>query len=160
LARLAAVLGGEGLARLQARRRLQLRCRRLRRWRRELAERELVNLEGLAEGERLELQQDLEEDLPALLLALPPAASRAALARWRDPADPLFHPRPPLNGRQLQQELGMAAGPQLGRLLDALSRERAFGRLPAALAGDLTAEERERVLMAAQRWRGGSGSSA
>ncbi|MFM7327018.1 MAG: hypothetical protein ACKO4L_19245, partial [Nodosilinea sp.] len=53
-----------------------------------------------------------------------------ALTRWRDPDDPLFHPRPPLNGRQLQQELGLPAGPALGRLLEALKRERAFGRLP------------------------------
>ena len=160
LARLAAVLGGEGLARLQASRRLQLRCRRLRRWRQELAERRLADLEGLAEGERLELQRDLEEDLPALLLELPPAAARAALARWRDPADPLFHPRPPLDGRQLQQALGLAAGPELGRLLEALSRERAFGRLPAAVAGDLTAEERQQVLITAQRWRGVGGAAA
>jgi tRNA nucleotidyltransferase (CCA-adding enzyme) len=160
LARLATVLGGEGLARLQASRRLQLRCRRLRRWQRELTEREAVDLEGLAEAERLELQRDLEEDLPALLLQLPPATAQAALARWRDSADPLFHPRPPLDGRQLQQALGMAAGPELGRLLEALSRERAFGRLPAAAADALTAEQRQQVLIAAQRWRSGSGGPA
>ncbi|MFO0038577.1 MAG: CCA tRNA nucleotidyltransferase [Synechococcaceae cyanobacterium] len=158
LARLAAVLEGEGLARLQASRRLQLRCRRLRRWRRELAERTATDLEGLGEGERLELQRDLEEDLPALLLELPPTAARAALARWRDPADPLFHPRPPLDGRQLQRELGMGAGPELGRLLEALSRERAFGRLPAATAEALSGQQRRQVLIAAQRWRSANGA--
>jgi tRNA nucleotidyltransferase (CCA-adding enzyme) len=158
LARLAAVLEGEGLARLQASRRLQLRCRRLRRWRRELAERAATDLEGLGEGERLELQRDLEEDLPALLLDLPPTASRVALARWRDPADPLFHPRPPLDGRQLQRELGMGAGPELGRLLEALSRERAFGRLPAATADALSGQQRRQVLIAAERWRNANGA--
>ena len=140
--------------------RLQLRCRRLRRWRRELAESEAADLEGLGEAERLELHRDLEEDLPALLLDLPPAAAQAALARWRDPADPLFHPRPPLDGRQLQRELGMAASPELGQLLQALSRERAYGRLPAAAPEDLTAEQRQQVLIAARRWRSGSGTPA
>lgn len=160
LARLATVLGGEGLTRLHASRKLQLRCRRLRRWRRELAESEAADLEGLGEAERLELHRDLDEDLPALLLDLPPAAAQAALARWRDPADPLFHPRPPLDGRQLQRELGMAASPELGQLLQALSRERAYGRLPAAAPEDLTAEQRQQVLIAARRWRSGSGTSA
>jgi tRNA nucleotidyltransferase (CCA-adding enzyme) len=137
-----------------------MRCRRLRRWRRELAEREAADLEGLGEAERLELQRDLEEDLPALLLDLPPATAQAALARWRDPADPLFHPRPPLDGRQLQRELGMAAGPELGQLLEALSRERAFGRLSAAAPENLTEEQRQEVLIAAQRLRSDSGTAA
>jgi tRNA nucleotidyltransferase (CCA-adding enzyme) len=135
-----------------------MRCRRLRRWRRELAEREAADLEGLGEAERLELQRDLEEDLPALLLDLPPTTAQAALARWRDPADPLFHPRPPLDGRQLQRELGMAAGPELGQLLEALSRERAFGRLSAAAPENLTEEQRQEVLIAAQRLRRASGT--
>ena len=153
LARLAAVLGGDGLVRLLASRRLQQRCRQLRRWRRELAERPDGGLETLAEPERLELQQGLEEDLPALLLHLDPATARAALTRWRDPHDPLFHPHPPLDGRQLQQELGIPAGPALGRLLNALKRERAFGRLPGGGAGQaLTGKERQQVLMAARRW--------
>ncbi|MEB3255275.1 MAG: CCA tRNA nucleotidyltransferase [Synechococcaceae cyanobacterium] len=161
LARLAAVLSGEGLARLQASRRLQQRCRLLRRWRRELAERGAPDLDALPEALRLELQRTLEADLPALLLHLPPAAAQAALARWRDPADPLFHPRPPLDGRQLQQELGLAAGPELGRLLEHLSRERAFGRLPSAGHDQpLRPEQRLQVLRAARQWATGSGASA
>ncbi len=153
LARLAAVLAGDGLGRLLASRRLQQRCRLLRRWRAELAERPDGSLEALTEEERLALQRDLEADLPALLLHLEPAAARTALARWRDPEDPLFHPHPPLDGRQLQQELGMAAGPTLGRLLDALTRERAFGRLPRGQNGrTLTDAERERVLGHARQW--------
>ncbi len=161
LARLAAVLTGEGLVLLQASRRLQQRCRLLRRWRRELAEREAGDLDALAEAPRLELQRALEADLPALLLHLPPAAAQAALVRWRNPADPLFHPRPPLDGHQLQQELGLGAGPELGQLLGHLSRERAFGRLPCSESGQpLSAVQHEQVLMAARQWLRGSGSAA
>lgn len=152
LARLAVVLSGDGLARLQASRRLQQRCRQLRRWRRRLAELAPAGLEALAEAERLELQQALERDLPALLLHLKPADALAALRRWRDPGDPLFHPRSPLDGRELQSELGLKAGPGLGRLLSALTLERAFGRLPAGGAdGTLTQTERQRVLIEARR---------
>ena len=152
LARMAAVLSGDGLARLQASRRLQQRCRQLRRWRRRLAELAPAGLEALAEAERLELQQALEQDLPALLLHLKPADAQAALRRWRDPHDPLFHPRSPLDGRQLQSELGLKAGPALGRLLSALTLERAFGRLPAGETdGTLTQAERQGVLIEARR---------
>jgi tRNA nucleotidyltransferase (CCA-adding enzyme) len=152
LARLAAALAGDGLGRLLASKRLQQRCRQLRRWRGELAER-TGGMEGLPEGKRLALQRDLEADLPALLLHLEPAEARAALTRWRDPEDPLFHPHPPLDGRQLQQELGISAGPALGRLLDALTLERAFGRLPRGEPGrSLTGMEREQVLQAAHQW--------
>jgi tRNA nucleotidyltransferase (CCA-adding enzyme) len=161
LARLSVALTGEGLARLQASRRLQQRCRLLRRWRRELADRGAHDLDALPEGPRLELQRSLEADLPALLLHLPAAAAQAALARWHNPADPLFHPRPPLDGRQLQQELGLAAGPQLGRLLDHLCGERAFGRLPCGGNGlPLSPAERQQVLMAARQWYTGSGGPA
>ncbi|MFM7362594.1 MAG: CCA tRNA nucleotidyltransferase [Cyanobium sp.] len=153
LARLAAVLSGDGLARLQTSRRLQHRCRGLRRWWRRLAELAPGGLEALAEAERLELQQALEHDLPALLLQLEPEQARAALGRWRDPTDPLFHPHPPLDGRQLQEALDLKAGPELGRLLTFLTRERAFGRLPAGDGqGRLTAAERQAVLQEARRW--------
>ncbi len=166
LARLAAVLSGSGLARLQASRRLQHRCRQLRRWRQRLAEpgQEVLApaaLESLSESERLELHQALEQDLPALLLHLEPASARSALARWRDADDPLFHPRPPLDGRQLQEELNLKAGPALGRLLGALTLERAFGRLPAAGSGRALSEpERQRVLMEARRWLASDGLMA
>jgi tRNA nucleotidyltransferase (CCA-adding enzyme) len=168
LARLAAVLSGGGLARLQASRRLQQRCRQLRRWRQRLAEGgpgqgtvAPAALECLGESERLELHQALEEDLPALLLHLEPASARSALARWRDADDPLFHPRSPLDGRQLQTELNLKAGPALGRLLGALTLERAFGRLPAAGSGRALSEpERQRVLMEARRWLASDGVMA
>lgn len=149
LARLAALLDGPALAGLNASRKLQQQCQRLRHWASTL-ERLVANasplaspLDGLGEGERLRLQRELEGDLPALLLALPAAPARRAMERWRDPADPLFHPQPPLNGNQLQQFLGLPPGPQLGQLLQHLSRERAFGRL---------ASGREAAVVAARQW--------
>jgi tRNA nucleotidyltransferase (CCA-adding enzyme) len=130
LARLAALLPEEALASLRSSRQLQLRSDRLRRWWQRLDGH--PDLEHLPESLRLGLQQELEADLPALLLALPPAAARDYLARWRRQDDPLFHPMPPLNGDQLQRELGLAPGRQLGELLHHLTRERAFGRIPEA----------------------------
>lgn len=160
LARLAAVLGGDGLARLQASRRLQQRCRQLRRWRRRLAELAPAGLEALAEAERLELHQTMAEDLPALLLHLEPAETLAALRRWRNPGDPLFHPHPPLDGGELQTELGLKAGPALGQLLKVLTLERAFGRLPAGGDnGALTQAERQKVLIEARRLLAGPGAT-
>ena len=142
LARLAAVLSPEGLARLRSSRRLQQRCGQLRHWRERLRNQPL---ETLPEAERLQLHQQLEADLPALLLQLPVAGARQALARWRDPQDPLFHPRPPIDGHALQQTLGRPAGPWLGPLLARLTQERAFGRLGT---------EPEAVLAFARQWLG------
>jgi tRNA nucleotidyltransferase (CCA-adding enzyme) len=149
LARLAALLDGQALAGLNASRKLQQQCQRLRHWASTL-ERFVAHaspldgpLDGLGEGERLRLQRELEGDLPALLLALPAAPARRAMERWRDPADPLFHPQPPLNGNQLQQFLGLPPGPQLGQLLQHLCQERAFGRLACG---------REAAVVAARQW--------
>ncbi len=135
LARLAVLLDPPMLERLRASRRLQQSCTRLRHWWQRLA---LVggDPERLAEAERLRLQQQLEGELPALTLLTAASWSRAALERWRDPDDPLFHPRPPLDGATLQRALGLAPGPQLGALLNHLCRERAFGRLPRQAAAD------------------------
>ena len=146
LARLAALLDGPALAKLHASRRLQQQCQRLREWASALNQAALnqaAPLEGLEEAERLRLQRQLEADLPALLLCLAPEQAGAALERWRDPADPLFHPAPPLDGHQLQQALGIPPGRALGELLQHLSQERAFGRL----SGDHCA-----VLAAARQW--------
>jgi tRNA nucleotidyltransferase (CCA-adding enzyme) len=135
LARLAAVLDRAALARLHASRRLQQRCERLRHWHSQLAAAGAgAGLASLPEEERLLLQRQLEEDLPALMLHLEPGEARQALVRWRHPDDPLFHPRPPLDGQRLQQALGLPPGPQLGQLLLHLSQERAFGRLTEAKA--------------------------
>jgi tRNA nucleotidyltransferase (CCA-adding enzyme) len=152
LARLAVLLDGASLARLRASRRLQQRCERLRRWQRRLQSDFATAsdpLTCLGESERLELQRHLCDDLPALLLQLEPAVAQAALGRWRDPDDPLFHPRPPLDGESLQRRLGIAPGPRLGELLDHLSRERAFGRLPAQ------DDSGEQTLISARLWLAG-----
>ena len=143
LARLAAVLDGAGLQRLRSSRRLQQRVEQLRRWRQRLGmEVPAAKAEGLAEAERLRLQRDLEEDLPALLLTWPTEAAAAWLQRWRDPNDPLFHPRAAIDGLTLQRELGLKASPRLGALLQHLMELRAFGRLQGRLE----------ALEAAQLW--------
>jgi tRNA nucleotidyltransferase (CCA-adding enzyme) len=128
LARLAALLPAEALAGLRSSRQLQLRTQRLRRWWERLAG--SPDLEQLPESQRLELQQELEADLPALLMVLPASVARGYLTRWRRQDDPLFHPMPPLNGDQLQRELGLSPGRELGDLIHHLTRERAFGRIP------------------------------
>ncbi|MDM7952468.1 MAG: CCA tRNA nucleotidyltransferase [Cyanobium sp. CZS 25K] len=162
LARLAAVLDGRTLAGLRASRRLQQRCERLRLWHGRLRQTATpaagLSLEALDEAERLPLQRQLEEDLPALLMQLEPEAARLAMVRWRDPADRLFHPRPPLDGRRLQQLLAIAPGPRLGRLIDHLTLERAFGRL-GGTAATQTAEMADRqvaeeAVAAARLWLG------
>jgi len=131
LARLAWLLDGASTARLKGSRRLQQRCSSLRQW---WAVLQQTPLEALEEAQRLALHQCLDRDLPALLLSQPAARAAAALERWRDPSDPLFHPRPPLDGRQLQRTLGLKPGPELGQLLQHLKRERAFGRLASGEA--------------------------
>jgi hypothetical protein len=151
LARLAATLPAPALDRLRSSRRLPQRCGRLQRWPQRL-QGEVRDgiaagaLEQLAERERLELQLDLEQDWPALALQLHPEDGQRTLMRWRDPDDPLFHPRPPLDGLTLQRELGLPPGRSLGRLLAHLMQERAFCRLAAA--GDHAA-----VLAQARRWQ-------
>ncbi len=167
LARLAAVLDGRSLEGLRASRRLQLRCQRLRQWHHRLRQTPGaaggLALETLAETERLALQRQLEEDLPALLLQLDPEAAQLAMGRWRDGEDRLFHPRPPLGGSRLQQLLGISPGPRLGQLIDHLTAERAFGRLVGTAATD-TAESADRSLAeaavaAAQAWLGRQGEA-
>lgn len=135
LARLAALLDGPALAGLHASRRRQQQCQRLRQWASTLQQvaagsPHLSALESLSEVERLRLQRELEQDLPALLLVEPVVTASQALRRWRDGSDPLFHPRPALDGHQLQQELGLPPGRELGQLLQHLTLERAFGRIP------------------------------
>jgi tRNA nucleotidyltransferase (CCA-adding enzyme) len=135
LARLAAVLDGEALERLRASRKRQQSVRRLRHWWERLKGPE-GDPSTLPEPEQLLLYRQLEADLPALALLLAPAWARQALARWRNPHDPLFHPRPLIDGAALQSSLKLKPGPELGELLEHLTLERAFGRLPAAAADD------------------------
>jgi tRNA nucleotidyltransferase (CCA-adding enzyme) len=146
LARLACLLDGQSLARLKSSRRLQLNCQRLRHWWQRLGALG-GNPDALPEAERLSLQRQLEGELPALALLLEAGWAPTALARWRDPSDPLFHPRAPLDGASLQARLALKPGPRLGQLLEHLTRERAFGRLPAE-PGEHEAE----TLVEARQW--------
>ena len=149
LARLAAVLDGDGLRALRSSRRLQQRVERLRQWQQRLGSSEPATCaEALPEQERLNLQRQLEQDLPALLLSWPAARAGDWLRRWRDPEDPLFHPRAAIDGGSLQRELQLKASPQLGALLERLMLERAFGRL----------HERAEALDLARSWLAGSGN--
>ena len=145
LARLACLADGPGLARLRSSRALQKRVQQLRQQWQLLDGRQL---EQLDESQRFALHSQLSDDLPALLL-LGNCAATPLLQRWRDGGDPLFHPRPPLDGAALQQRLGLAPGPRLGQLLSHLSRERAFGRLARDSESDA---ETEAALNAARRW--------
>ena len=105
-------------------------------------------LDQLDEAQRFALHSQLETDLPALLL-LGTDAAMPLLERWRDGDDPLFHPRSPLDGAALQQQLGLRPGPLLGQLLRHLSQERAFGRLARSCAQE---PELTAVLTAARHW--------
>ena len=144
LARLAAVLDGAALQRLRSSRRLQQRVERLRHWRRQLgpAATATQTAAALPEHERLQLHRQLDEDLAALLLSWPPSQARPWLERWRRTNDPLFHPRPAIDGGSLQQALQLQPSPRLGHLLDHLMLEQAFGRLSG----------REACLEAARAW--------
>jgi len=144
LARLATLFGRQALDGLRSSRRLQQRCHALRHW-------QAVGPSGqLSETDQLRLHQELEADLPALVLFWPEASAQAALVRWRDPADPLFHPRPPVDGKGLQDHLGLKPSRQLGELLHHLTLERAFGRLPAA--PEASPEGMAPVWACAKRW--------
>ncbi|MFM2081037.1 MAG: hypothetical protein RLZZ219_1719 [Cyanobacteriota bacterium] len=143
LARLAAVLDEPSLQRLRSSRRWQQRVGSLRHWRQRLGSLEpAAAAAALPEPERLRLQRQLEQDLPALLLGWPAVEGRVWLARWRDGDDPLFHPRPAIDGGTLQRELGIEASPRLGALLEHLMRERAFGRV----------QQRHELLQQARSW--------
>ena len=136
LARFAQLFGASGLGRLRASKRLQQRCSILRKWLRILA-----TSPSLGEEQQLLLCQELELDLAALVL-LAPQQTKGWLERWRNPNDCLFHPRSPIDGVQLQRELGIKPGPALGLLLAQLTRARAFGRPHNLEAARILAEQR------------------
>lgn len=145
LARLARVLDAPALERLRSSRQLQQRCGLLRHWLLRLlegAEGVASGLQRLDEGERLRLHQQLESDLPALLLFFPANLAKDWLAHWRNHQDPLFHPRPPIDGSTLQEHLGLSPSRRLGNLLAHLTLEAAYGRI----------QGREEALHAARLW--------
>jgi tRNA nucleotidyltransferase (CCA-adding enzyme) len=147
LARLATLLPPAAVRQLRGSRRLERDCARLRRWWGQLGAGQPGGLGGLAERARLDLQRELEQELPALLLRLPLGEARQALLHWRDAGHPLFHPQPPLNGLELDAELGLGPGPELGALLQHLTRERAFGRIPPS-----GPTQHQQALQAARHW--------
>ena len=126
LARLTQLLSDQGVKDLRFSRKHIQRCMRLRAWR---DRDQQQSTDSLTEQERLRLHQELEEDLPAFILSWPMERQKEWLKRWRDRGDKLFHPSAPLDGRTLQAELGLRPGPRLGKLIDHLCLERAFGRI-------------------------------
>ena len=130
LARLANSLDGRALEQLRSSRKLQKQVATLRRWLEHLEGADPAQqAEALSEAERLQLHRDLEDYLPALLLPWPAEQAQIWLERWRDHHDRLFHPRPAIDGRSLQQEMQIEASPLLGELLRYLMQEQAFGRV-------------------------------
>ncbi len=126
LARLTFLLSDFGLVQLRFSRRICKQCQLLRKWKK-------LNdgkaYQTLIEADRLQLHQDLEDFLPALILDFSIKDQEAWLDRWRDSKDPLFHPASPVDGNILKETLGISEGPQLGALMKHLSHERAFDRL-------------------------------
>ena len=81
------------------------------------------------EVERFDLHKDLEDILPAFIIYLPIEFQKDWLNRWRNKEDKLFHPRNFVDGNTLKKFLNIHDGPLLGKLLNYLSREFAYGRL-------------------------------
>ncbi len=126
LLRLTDLLSDKGLEELRFSRKQCKKCHLLRKWK---LRNDGLAFQSLNEVDRLELHEDLEEDLPALIVDLLPSQQSHWLKRWRDHTDPLFHPRSPVDGRDLQDSLGLDPGPFIGQIIRHLCHERAFGRL-------------------------------
>ncbi len=139
LARLTYLLSDDGLLQLRFSRRQRNRCQLLRKWQNYSDD---MDFQSLKEEDRLQLHKDLEADLPALLLGLSSGNQKLWLRRWRDQNDPLFHPASPVDGHTLQVSLGIPSGPQLGKLITYLCKERAFDRV----------QNQEEAFLAARYW--------
>ncbi len=139
LVRLTHLLSDAGLEFLRFSRSECQRCKALRKWQKRNDGKAFLHL---SESERLQLHQDLEDDLPALILGLAFDDQVTWIKRWRDISDPLFHPCAPLDGNILKEVIGVPPGPALGDLLRYLCHERAFDRLRNA----------DEVLQAARDW--------
>ena len=143
LARLSASLDGASLKKLRSSRTLEQRVTVLGRWQRRLGQENPAGAaEALAEADRFQLHRELDADLPALLLSWNAGTAEAWMVRWRNPTDPLFHPKPAIDGLSLQRELHVQASPRLGALLLHLMQEQAFGRV----------KNRSDALQSARQW--------
>lgn len=130
LARLTGLLSDAGLKALRFSRRQIQRCCRLRYWQERTA---AGDSSVLDESQRLRLHQELEADLPALVLCWPKQRRDEWMQRWRNAEDPLFHPRSPLDGNTLQTELSLPPGPTLGALILHLTTAHAYGRVSSSV---------------------------
>ncbi len=126
LARLTYLFSDHGLETLRFSRKERKRCQLLRHWK-NLNDGDGFNC--LSETDRLQLHQDLEEDLPALIIELSLSQQIDWLERWRNSNDPLFHPSSPIDGHTLQTNLKLPSGKIVGMLINHLSIEKAFGRI-------------------------------
>ena len=126
LVRLTHLLSDYGLSKLKFSRKECQRCKLLRKWEKLY---DGIGFKTLNEGDRFQLHKDLEGYLPALIFQLSFQDQKVWIKRWRDNADPLFHPSSLVNGNTLQDILGLPEGPKLGALIHHLAHERAFGRL-------------------------------
>ncbi len=120
------LLSDSGLEKLKFSKKEQKKCKLLRFWQNQY---DGESYESLNEKDRLQLHQDLEEDLPALIVQLLPADQVIWMNRWRDCNDPLFHPSCPLNGHTLKKCFNLSSSKEIGQLMHHLCHERAFGRL-------------------------------
>ncbi len=139
LSRLTSLLSDEGLSYLRFSKYQCKSCKLLRKWK---SRNDGCAFKNLTEFERLQLHKDLETSLPAIILNLSNYDQVDWIQRWRNDLDPLFHPASPVDGNYLQLEFGLPPGPKLGKLLDHLCHERAFGRL----------QNQEQVLRVAKSW--------
>ena len=124
--RLTSLLSDKGLEYLRFSRYQRNICKSLRKWKNHY---DGLDYKSLDELDRLILHKELESHLPAIILDISESSQIDWLQRWRDPKDPLFHPSSPVDGNTLQEVFGLSPGPVIGRLLEYLSREKAFGRL-------------------------------
>ena len=139
LLRLTTLLSDEGLKKLRFSKTFRENCYLLRKWQKRY---DGKAFQTLSEADRFQLHKELEHCLPALIFTLSLPYQLVWLERWRNFNDPLFHPCFPIDGNSLKTSLGLASGPLLGRLLDFLSQENAFGRL----------EKKDQIIELARFW--------
>ena len=123
---LAQILNEASLERLKFSKAEVLKTKLLRKWHYFLKQ---TNISQLNEQERFDLHKELEDILPSFIFYLPKKLRSYWLNRWRDKDDKLFHPRNLISGDLIKQHLKIEDGPLIGKLLNYLSKENAYGRL-------------------------------